>query len=90
MIGTGHHPLAAGAALGAAATGALHVTHGFGTHVPGTLALAGVMFDHVSSELGTPNRRDAFETGLYIDPCPPGLQSPQFGDMDIWPIRPVR
>jgi UDP:flavonoid glycosyltransferase YjiC (YdhE family) len=73
----------------ACATGALHVTHGFGTHVPGTLALAGVMFDHVSSELGTPNRRHAFETGLYIDPCPPGLQSPQFGDMDIWPIRPV-
>jgi len=73
----------------ACATGALHVTHGFGTHVPGTLALAGVMFDHVSSELGTPNRRHAFETGLYIDPCPPGLQSPQFADMDIWPIRPV-
>ncbi len=73
----------------ACATGALHVTHGFGTHVPGTSALAGVMFDHVSSELGTPNRRHAFETGLYIDPCPPGLQSPQFGDMDIWPIRPV-
>lgn len=73
----------------ACATGALHVTHGFGTHVPGTLALARVMFDHVSSELGTPDRRHAFETGLYVDPCPPGLQSPQFADMDIWPVRPV-
>ena len=72
----------------ACATGALYVTHGFGTHVPGTSALAGVMFDHVSSELGTPNRRHAFETGLYIDPCPPGLQSPELGEMDVWPIRP--
>jgi UDP:flavonoid glycosyltransferase YjiC (YdhE family) len=70
------------------ATGALYATHGFGTHVPDTVALAGVMFAHVSSELGTPNRRHAFETGLYIDPCPPGLQSPQFGQMDIWPVRP--
>ena len=72
------------------ATGALPVTHGFGTHVPDTLALAGVMFDHVSSGLGTPNRRHAFETGIYIDPCPPGLQSAQFGEMDIWPVRPSR
>ena len=72
----------------ASATGALPVTHGFGTHVPGTLAFAGVMFDHVSSELGTPNRRHAFETGIYIDPCPPGLQSGQLGEMDVRPIRP--
>jgi UDP:flavonoid glycosyltransferase YjiC (YdhE family) len=70
------------------ATGALPVTHGFGTHVPDTLSLAGVMFDHVSSRLGTPNRRRDFETGIYIDPCPPGLQSAQFGEMDIWPVRP--
>ncbi len=72
----------------ASATGAVYATHGFGTHVPDTVALAGVMFAHVSSELGTPNRRHAFETGLYIDPCPPGLQSPQFGQMEIWPVRP--
>ena len=72
----------------AAATGALPVTHGFGTHVPNTLVLAGVMFDYVSSGLGTPNRRQAFETGIYIDPCPPGLQSAQFGSMDVWPVRP--
>ena len=43
---------------------------------------------HVSAELGTPNRRHAFETGLYIDPCPPGLQSPEFGEMDVRSIRP--
>jgi UDP:flavonoid glycosyltransferase YjiC (YdhE family) len=73
----------------ACATGALPVTHGFGTHVPDTLALAAVMFDHVSSGLGTPNRRRAFETGIYIDPCPPGLQSAQFREMDIWPVRPA-
>ena len=72
----------------ACATGALYATHGFGTHVPGTSALAAVMFDHVSAELGTPNRRHAFETGLYIDPCPPGLQSPEFGEMEVRSIRP--
>jgi UDP:flavonoid glycosyltransferase YjiC (YdhE family) len=72
----------------ACATGALPVTHGFGTHVPDSLALAAVMFEHVSSELGTPNRRHAFETGIYVDPCPPGLQSAQFPDMDIRPVRP--
>jgi hypothetical protein len=49
----------------AAVTGALHVTHGFGTHVPNTRALAGVIFEHVSSELGTPNRLHAFTTGSY-------------------------
>ena len=47
------------------------------------------MFEHVSSALGTPNRQRAFETGIYIDPCPPGLQPAQFPDMDIWPIRPA-
>jgi hypothetical protein len=72
----------------ACATGALPVTHGFGTHVPDTLALAGVMFDHVSAELGTPNRRRAFETGIYVDPCPPGLQSAEFGAMDVRLVRP--
>jgi UDP:flavonoid glycosyltransferase YjiC (YdhE family) len=72
----------------AGTTGALYATHGFGTHVPDTLALAGVMFDHVSSALGTPNRRHAFATGLYIDPCPPGLQSSPFGEMDVRPVRP--
>jgi UDP:flavonoid glycosyltransferase YjiC (YdhE family) len=72
----------------ACATGALYATHGFGTHVPGTSALAAVMFDHVSAELGTPNRRHAFETGLYIDPCPPGLQSPELGEMEVRSIRP--
>jgi UDP:flavonoid glycosyltransferase YjiC (YdhE family) len=70
------------------ATGAMPVTHGFGTHVPDTLTFAGVMFDHVSSGLGTPNRRRAFETGIYVDPCPPGLQSAQFPEMDIRPVRP--
>jgi UDP:flavonoid glycosyltransferase YjiC (YdhE family) len=72
----------------ASVTGALPVTHGFGTHVPDTLAFAGVMLDHVSSELGTPNRRHAFETGIYVDPCPPGLQSGQLGEMDVRPVRP--
>lgn len=69
-------------------TGALPVTHGFGTHVPETLAFAGVMFDHVSAELGTPNRRHAFATGIYVDPCPPGLQAAQLGEMDVRPVRP--
>src|SRR3712207_2590902 len=54
------------------ATGALYATHGFGTHVPDTASLAAIMFAHVSSALGTPNRRRAFETDLDIDPCPPG------------------
>ena len=72
----------------ACATGALPVTHGFGTHVPGTRMFAGVMFDHVSSALGTPNRRHAFETGIYVDPCPPGLQSAELSGMDVRPVRP--
>jgi UDP:flavonoid glycosyltransferase YjiC (YdhE family) len=72
----------------ASVAGALPVTHGFGSHVPDTLAFAGVMLDHVSSELGTPNRRHAFETGIYVDPCPPGLQSGQLGEMDVRPVRP--
>jgi UDP:flavonoid glycosyltransferase YjiC (YdhE family) len=72
----------------ACATGALPVTHGFGTHVPDTHVFAGMMFDHVSSVLGTPNRLHAFETGIYIDPCPPGLQSAELGEMDVWPVRP--
>jgi hypothetical protein len=42
----------------------------------------------VSSGLGNPNRWHAFETGIYIDPCPPGLQSGQFAAMDIRPVRP--
>jgi UDP:flavonoid glycosyltransferase YjiC (YdhE family) len=72
----------------AAMTGALHVTHGFGTHVPNTSALAGVIFEHLSSGLGTPNRLHAFETGVYLDPCPPGLQSDELGGMDVRQIRP--
>ena len=72
----------------ACATGAVPVTHGFGTHVPDMHVLAGVMFDHVSAELGTPNRRRAFETGLYLDPCPPGLQPGGLGGMDVLLIRP--
>jgi UDP:flavonoid glycosyltransferase YjiC (YdhE family) len=72
----------------ACATGALPVTHGFGTHVPDTRLFAGVMFGHMSSVLGTPNRLHAFETGIYVDPCPPGLQSAQLGEMDVWPVRP--
>lgn len=70
------------------ATGALPVTHGFGTHVPGTRAFAAVMLEHVSAALGTPNRLHAFETGRYLDPCPPGLQSAELSAMDIWPVRP--
>jgi UDP:flavonoid glycosyltransferase YjiC (YdhE family) len=72
----------------ACATGALPVTHGFGTHVPATRALAAVMFDRLGSTLGTPNRLHAFETGIYVDPCPPGLQSAELGGMDAWPVRP--
>jgi UDP:flavonoid glycosyltransferase YjiC (YdhE family) len=72
----------------ACATGALPVTHGFGTHVPDTRLFAGVMFGHISSVLGTPNRLHAFETGIYVDPCPPGLQSAQLGEMDVRPVRP--
>ena len=72
----------------AAVTGALHVTHGFGTHVPNTSALAGVLLEYVSAELGTPNRLASFVTGIYLDPCPPGLQSTEFNGMDVRPVRP--
>jgi UDP:flavonoid glycosyltransferase YjiC (YdhE family) len=72
----------------AAVTGALHVSHGFGTHVPNMRALAGVIFEHVSSELGTPNRLQSFATGIYLDPCPPGLQSTEFSGTDVRLVRP--
>jgi UDP:flavonoid glycosyltransferase YjiC (YdhE family) len=72
----------------AAVTGALHVTHGFGTHVPNTRALADVIFGHVSDELGTPNRMHDLETGIYLDPCPQALQSTEFTAKDMWPVRP--
>ena len=70
------------------ATGALAVTHGFGTHVPNTRALAGLIFDHVSTGLGQPNRQRDFETDIYLDPCPPGLQSDELSALNIWPVRP--
>ena len=70
------------------ATGALPVTHGFGTHVPGTQALSAVMFAEVSAGLGTPNRQHAFATGLYVDPCPPGLQAAHLGHAEVLPVRP--
>ena len=71
------------------ASGAVPVTHGFGTHVPGTRALAGLIFDHVSRRLGMPNRQRDFETGIYLDPCPPGLQSDELSALNIWPVRPI-
>jgi UDP:flavonoid glycosyltransferase YjiC (YdhE family) len=70
------------------ATGALPVTHGFGTHVPGMQALSAVMFAEFSAGLGTPNRLHAFATGLYLDPCPPGLQAAQPGHAEVLPVRP--
>ena len=72
----------------AIATGALSVTHGFGTHVPHSRLFANLIFEHVSAGLGTPNRQHVFETGLYLDPCPPGLQSDELNGLDIRPIRP--
>jgi UDP:flavonoid glycosyltransferase YjiC (YdhE family) len=72
----------------AIATGALSVTHGFGTHVPNSRLFAGLIFEHVSAGLGTPNRQHVFETGLYLDPCPPGLQSDELDGLDSRPIRP--
>jgi UDP:flavonoid glycosyltransferase YjiC (YdhE family) len=72
----------------AIAAGALSVTHGFGTHVPGTRQFASLIFEHVSAGLGTPSRRHVFETGLYLDPCPPGLQSDELNGLDIRSIRP--
>lgn len=73
----------------ALATGALSVTHGFGTHVPGTRHFAAMIFEHVSKGLGTPNRQQTFESGVYLDPCPPGLQSDELTGLDIRPIRPT-
>ncbi|MFT4166713.1 MAG: glycosyltransferase [Microlunatus sp.] len=72
----------------ALATGALPVTHGFGTHIPESQEFAGAILDHLSAELGTPSRRHAFGTGVYLDPCPPSLQAGWLSGMDTWLIRP--
>ena len=72
----------------AVVTGALPVTHGFGTHVPESARFARIILDHLSSELGTPSRQHAFDTGLYLDPCPPSLQSDGLTGLDSWLIRP--
>ena len=68
--------------------GALPVTHGFGTHVPESARLARIILDHLSSQLGTPSRQHAFDTGIYVDPCPPSLQAGGLSSMDTWLIRP--
>ena len=72
----------------ALATGALPITHGFGTHVPRTHEFAALIFAHVSAGLGMPNRQSVFETSPYLDPCPPGLQSDELAGLDVRPIRP--
>lgn len=72
----------------ALATGALPVTHGFGTHMPESEMFAGVILEHLSAELGTPSRRHVFDSGLYLDPCPPSLQAGPLSDMDSRMIRP--
>lgn len=72
----------------ALATGALPVTHGFGTHVPDSARFANIIFEHMSLELGTANRRHVFETGIYLDPCPPSLQSDGLSGLDTRLIRP--
>lgn len=72
----------------ALATGAVPITHGFGTHVPRTLDFATMLFGQVSAGLGTPNRQSVFETSPYLDPCPPGLQSAELAALDVRPIRP--
>ena len=68
--------------------GALPVTHGFGTHVPESARLARIILDHLSSQLGTPSRQHAFDTGIYVDPCPPSLQAGGLSSMDTWLIQP--
>lgn len=72
----------------ALATGALPVTHGFGTHVPESEKFARIILDHLSSGLGTPSRQHMFDTGLYLDPCPPSLQAGGLSRMDTRLIRP--
>ena len=72
----------------AAACGALPVTHGFGTHVPGLRRFVALIFDHLARALGTPNRTPGFESGIYLDPCPAALQSDELQLPEMWPIRP--
>ena len=69
-------------------TGALPVTHGFGTHLPESAQFARIILDHLSTELGTPSRQHVFDSGLYLDPCPPSLQSDGLTGMNTWLIRP--
>ena len=72
----------------AAVSGALDVVHGFGTHVPYLIDLAGLIFDATAHGLGTPNRTGALLTAPYVDPCPPILQPP--GEQPFTSVRPLR
>ena len=73
----------------AAASGAIEIAHGFGTHVAELPAFAEVICTVVADELGTPNRaRDIFTTP-YLDPVPPSLQPPGANPFqDVLGIRP--
>ena len=72
----------------ALATGALPVTHGFGTHMPESEKFARIILDHLSTALGAPSRQHAFDTGIYLDPCPTSLQPGGLSGMDTRPVRP--
>ena len=73
----------------AATTGARHVTHGFGTHVPNTRTLIDAIFEHVSSELGTPNRLHAFETASTSTPARPACSPPSSAGWTSGPSGPA-
>ena len=84
-----HELLEVGGCEAAAVSGALDVVHGFGTHVPYLVDLAGLTFDAMARELGKPNRTEALFAAPYVDPCPPILQPPgQAPFTDIRPLRP--
>ena len=83
-----HELLEVGGWEAAAVSGALDVVHGFGTHVPYLVDLAGLIFDTTARELGTANRTSALFAAPYVDPCPRILQPP--GEEPFADIRPLR
>jgi UDP:flavonoid glycosyltransferase YjiC (YdhE family) len=73
----------------AAASGAIDVMHGFGTHIPYLIDAMQIVLSAVRAEQGRSDRSLELTDVPYVDPCPPMLQPPggtPFGN--VLPLRP--
>lgn len=72
-----------------AATKTLSVAHGYGPHLPHTMALMKDICAGAVDELGTPNRFESVLSSLYVDPWPAGLRGDEPSPWsDVVDVRP--